>query len=190
MLLKEKFNNTDSNLFELMSKVHPLPWVDYDFINTYWLSKYGELMLASAYEEMNVGIIANMVSCIVADKWDIQYSNYHLNLLLDGNKSETVTHTIKDSNESKVDSTGTQTHKISAFDSTDLVDDNTDDTTGSTNTTGSNTREETTVTNAKSGNFINDMISYNKYLTNIGFYDMIISDVNKCVAFTTQELNF
>lgn len=190
MKLNEKFDDTENNLFELMTKIHPFPWISYDFINTYWLGKYGELTLNPAFENTDVGILANMVSSIVSDKWDIQYSNYHLNLLVDGNKSETVTHTYTDTTESKTDVQGDNSHNVSAFDSSDFVKDSNDTVDTVTNNTGTVNRQESTVTNARTGNFINDMISYNKYLTNIGFYDMIISDVNKCLAFGSRELDF
>ena len=190
MKLNEKFDDTENNLFELMTKIHPFPWVSYDFINTYWLGKYGELTLNPAFEETNVGVLANMVSSIVAEKWDIQYANYHLNLLVDGNKSETVTHNITDTSENKTDVQGENGHNVSAFDSTELVTDSNDTVDTVTNNVGNSTRAETTVTNARTGNFITDMISYNKYLTNIGFYDMIISDVNKCLAFGSRELDY
>lgn len=188
MLVKEKFS--DENLFALMGSIHTLPWVSSDFINTYWLTKCGDMNLLPTVEDKTVAEIATMISPIVADKWDTQYHYYHLNLLVDGNKTETWEKTVKEDSTNKTSSTGESGHKVSAFDSTTMVDENSDTTSNSTDNNGTTNRTENKTSTAKTGNYINDFISYNKYLTNIGFYDMIISDVNKCIVYVVHELDF
>lgn len=188
MLVKEKFS--DENLFALIDKIHTLPWASSDFINSYWLIKCGDMNLLPTVEEMTVQEVADMISPIVADKWDNQYHYYHLNLLVDGNKTETWNKTITENNTNKTTTAGESNHKVSAFDSTDMTDENSDTTNNTTDNNGTTDRTENKTSTAKTGNYINDFISYNKYLTNIGFYDMIISDVNKCIVYTVHELDF
>lgn len=187
MQILEKFS--DSNLFEAINNMQSLPFGNLDGINNYWLSKYGERNILPQMQDMDISVIAMVVHSLYYSKWEKLYANYDMDILEDGNKSETTTKIISDVGESTNTVTGETLHKVSAFDSDTMSDDNSDNENKTTKDNSKNDRQETITTKGNSGNYTNDFVTYNKYLTNIQFFDMICVDVNNAISYGVITLD-
>lgn len=187
MNISEKFQS--ENLFEKINEISPLPFKDTTYINMYWLNKYGERGILSQWEKTDIADIANTISVLFSDKWNTQYKYAFTDILSDGNKTETTTRIVNDTGTSNTVTDGSNNHSVSAFDSADMVNDNSDVEQRTVKADNSNDKKETVTSTAKTGNYINDLISYNKYLTNNHFFDMICIDVNSVFSYGTMSLN-
>lgn len=187
MQIVEKF--TDSNLFEAINEIEKLPFEGLTGLNLYWLNKYGARNVLPTLESIDIDTIASMIHDLYFSKWDRLYQQYTEKVLAEGNKSETTTRVVADSGENNSTTTSENLHKVSAFDSDDLTDENADSENRTTKDTSKNDKTETTTMSGKSGNYTNDFISYNKYLTNTQFYDMLCIDVNNTVSYGTITLD-
>lgn len=180
MNVLEKF--ADDNLFEAINNIQSLPFGNLDGINNYWISKYGTRQVLPQMQDMEITVVAMVIHSLYYTKWVKLYENYDLDVLENGNKSETTTKIIADTGESTSTITGENNHKVSAFDADTMADDTADSENKTTKDNSKNDRKETITVAGRSGNFTNDFISYNKYLTNIQFFDMICVDVNNAIS--------
>lgn len=187
MNVLEKFG--DSNLFNAINDIQSLPFGNLEGINNYWLCKYGTRQVLPQMQDMDLSVIAMVVHSLYYSKWVKLYENYDLDVLENGNKSETTTKTIADTGENTSTITGTSNHRVSAFDSDEMSDDTIDNDSKTSKDNSKNDRTETTTVTGRSGNFTNDFISYNKYLTNIQFFDIICVDVNNAISSGTITLD-
>lgn len=187
MLVQEKFK--DDNIFSLINDIEILPFTGLTGLNTYMLLKYGERNILPMVENLDNAIIATMLHDMYYEKWSKLYTLFNENVLAEGNKSEIITKVTADTGENNTTVTGENLHKVSAFDSDGLSDENSDNETRTTKDTTKNDTTETTTTEGKSGNYTNDFITYNKYLKNNSFYDIICVDVIKNITSAVLTLN-
>lgn len=187
MTIQEKFK--DNNLFDVINKIQTLPFSNLEGVNNYWLAIYGVRCILPNIQDMSINNIAMMVHSLYSTKWDRMYNYYLEDVLENGNKSETTTKNITDTLENTNTITGEEIHKVSAFDSDSMSDDNSNSENKTTKDNTKNDRQETIVINGKNGNYTNDFITYYNYLTKTPFFDIIYEDVNKVVSTGTITLD-
>lgn len=185
MNILEKFSK--DNLFEQINSINPLPWGDYTYINMLWLKNYGSRKLLINWEKTTVSDIANIINVLYMPKWKILYKNTTTDILVDGNKIDTTTKIITDSNNISRETNNESIHKVSAFDSNDFSDDTNDIDNINLTESVNNDRKEVTEIKGKNGNFTNEFLAFNSFLTNTKFFDMIISDVNNVLTIKVLE---
>ena len=185
MNIAEKFSS--ENLFEKMNEIKPLPWTDFTYINMLWLKNYGSRKVLSSWEKAPITDIANLLTVMYATRWEILFSNLSKNILAQGNKSNTTTKTITDNNHVSRETTNNTVHKVSAFDSDGFSDDNSDTENSTSQETANNDKKEVVESNGKTGNFTNDFIAFNSYLTKTKFFDIIIADINVVLTVKIME---
>lgn len=186
MFIYEKFK--ENSLFEAVNNIEKLPF-EYTGINNYWLAKYGDRCVLPVMAEMDIDTIARVIHDMYYNKWDIMYNNYQLDILEDGNKLEVTTRVVSDIGENTSTIAGENLHKVSAFDSDDLTGDNSDSENKTTKDNSKNDKTETVTTKGNSGNYTNDYIAYNKYLTKTQFFDMVCVDINNAVSYGVITLD-
>lgn len=180
MNLRMRFKN--ENLFEYINSIEKLPF-NYTSANNYWLNKYGDKNIIPSFESMDINIIADMLYHVYYSKWCLLFSNYTKDLLKEGNKLETTERVINDTSNSTTTTDGTNTHNVSAFDSVDMVNDKSDVENKTTSDSLNANKTETITVKSKSGNYINDFINYNNYLTKTNFFDMLCIDINNSLTY-------
>lgn len=185
MNIIDKFSS--ENLFEKMNEIKPLPWNDFTYVNMLWLKNYGSRKVLASWEKSPITDIANLLTVMYATRWEILFSNVSKDILADGNKSNTTTKTITDNNNVSRETTNTSVHKVSAFDSEDFSDDNSDTENFTSQETANNDKKEVVESNGKNGNFTNDFIAFNSFLTDTKFFDMIIADINDVLTVKVLE---
>ena len=185
MYISDKFSS--ENLFEKMNEIKPLPWNDFTYINILWLKNYGSRKILPSWEKSPITDIANLLTIMYATRWEILFSNVSKDILAKGNKSDTTTKTITDNNHVSRETTNNTVHKVSAFDSEEFADDNSDTENSTSQETANNDKKEVVESNGKSGNFTNDFIDFNSLLTNIKFIDIIMTDINEVLTVKVME---
>ena len=152
-----------------------------------WLKNYGSRKVLSSWEKAPITDIANLLTVMYATRWEILFSNLSKNILAQGNKSNTTTKTITDNNHVSRETTNNTVHKVSAFDSDGFSDDNSDTENSTSQETANNDKKEVVESNGKTGNFTNDFIAFNSYLTKTKFFDIIIADINVVLTVKIME---
>lgn len=185
MNIIDKFSS--ENLFEKMNEIKPLPWNDFTYVNMLWLKNYGSRKVLASWEKSPITDIANLLTVMYATRWEILFSNVSKDILANGNKSDTTTKTITDNNNVSRETTNNSVHKVSAFDSDEFSDDNSDTENFTSQETANNDKKEVVESNGKNGNFTNDFIAFNSFLTDTKFFDMIISDINSILTVKVME---
>lgn len=185
MNIIDKFSS--ENLFEKMNEIKPLPWNDFTYVNMLWLKNYGSRKVLASWEKSPITDIANLLTVMYATRWEILFSNVSKDILANGNKSDTTTKTITDNNNVSRETTNNSVHKVSAFDSDEFSDDNSDTENFTSQETANNDKKEVVESNGKNGNFTNDFIAFNSFLTDTKFFDMIISDINSVLTVKVME---
>ena len=185
MNISDKFSS--ENLFEKMNEIKPLPWNDFTYINMLWLKNYGGRKILSSWEITPITDIANLLTIMYATRWEILFSNVSKDILAQGNKSNTTTKIITDNNHVSRETTNNTVHKVSAFDSDEFSDDNSDTENFNSQETANNDKKEIVESNEKYGNFTNDFIAFNSYLTKTKFFDMIMTDINNVLTVKIME---
>ena len=185
MYISDKFSS--ENLFEKMNEIKPLPWNDFTYINMLWLKNYGSRKILPSWEKSPITDIANLLTIMYAIRWEILFSNVSKDILVNGNKSNTTTKTISDNNSVSRETTNNAVHKVSAFDSEEFADDNSDTENFTLQETANNDKTEMVESNGKNGNFTNDFIAFNSYLTKTKFFDMIMTDINDVLTVKIME---
>lgn len=185
MNIIDKFSS--ENLFEKMNEIKPLPWNDFTYVNMLWLKNYGSRKVLASWEKSPISDIANLLTVMYATRWEILFSNVSKDILANGNKSGTTTKTITDNNNVSRETTNNSVHKVSAFDSDEFSDDNSDTENFTSQETANNDKKEVVESNGKNGNFTNDFIAFNSFLTDTKFFDMIISDINSVLTVKVME---
>ena len=185
MYISDKFSS--ENLFEKMNEIKPLPWNDFTYINMLWLKNYGSRKILPSWEKSPITDIANLLTIMYAIRWEILFSNVSKDILVKGNKSSTTTKTITDNNSVSRETTNNAVHKVSAFDSEEFADDNSDTENFTSQETANNDKKEVVESNGKNGNFTNDFIAFNSYLTKTRFFDMIMTDINDVLTVKIME---
>ena len=185
MYISDKFSS--ENLFEKMNEIKPLPWTDFTYINMLWLKNYGSRKILPSWEKSPITDIANLLTIMYATRWEILFSNVSKDILVNGNKSNTTTKTITDNNHVSRETTNNTVHKVSAFDSEEFADDNSDTENSTSQETANNDKKEVVESNGKNGNFTNDFIAFNSYLTKTKFFDMIMTDINEVLTIKVLE---
>ena len=185
MYILDKFSS--ENLFEKMTELKPLPWNDFTYINMLWLKNYGSRKILPSWEKSPITDIANLLTIMYAIRWEILFSNVSKDILVNGNKSNTTTKTITDNNHVSRETTNNTVHKVSAFDSEEFADDNSDTENSTSQETANNDKKEVVESNGKNGNFTNDFIAFNSYLTKTKFFDMIMTDINDVLTVKIME---
>lgn len=185
MNITDKFSS--ENLFEKMNEIKPLPWNDFTYVNMLWLKNYGSRKILASWETAPITDIANLLTVMYATRWEILFSNISKDILINGNKSDTTTKTITDNNNVSRETTNNTVHKVSAFDSEEFSDDNSDTENFTSQETANNDKKEVVESNGKNGNFTNDFIAFNSFLTNTKFFDMIIADINDVLTVKVME---
>lgn len=185
MNIIDKFSS--ENLFEKMNEIKPLPWNDFTYVNMLWLKNYGSRKVLVSWEKSPISDIANLLTVMYATRWEILFSNVSKDILANGNKSDTTTKTITDNNNVSRETTNNSVHKVSAFDSDEFSDDNSDTENFTSQETANNDKKEVVESNGKNGNFTNDFIAFNSFLTDTKFFDMIISDINSVLTVKVME---
>ena len=141
----------------------------------------------SSWETAPITDIANLLTVMYATRWEILFSNVSKDILAKGNKSNTTTKTITDNNHVSRETTNNTVHKVSAFDSDGFSDDNSDTENTTSQETANNDKKEVVESNGKNGNFTNDFIAFNSYLTKTKFFDIIIADINVVLTVKIME---
>ena len=185
MNIADKFSS--ENLFEKMNEIKPLPWNDFTYINMLWLKNYGSRKILPSWEKSPITDIANLLTIMYATRWEILFSNVSKDILVNGNKSNTTTKTITDNNHVSRETTNNTVHKVSAFDSDGFSDDNSDTENSTSQETANNDKKEVIESNGQNGNFTNDFIAFNSYLTKTKFFDMIMTDINDVLTVKIME---
>ena len=185
MNIADKFSS--ENLFEKMNEIKPLPWTDFTYVNMLWLKNYGSRKVLASWETAPITDIANLLTVMYATRWEILFSNVSKDILAKGNKSNTTTKTITDNNSVSRETTNNTVHKVSAFDSDGFSDDNSDTENSTSQETANNDKKEVIESNGKSGNFMNDFIAFNSYLTKTKFFDIIMADINVVLTVKVME---
>ena len=185
MSISDKFSS--ENLFEKMNEIKPLPWNDFTYINMLWLKNYGSRKILPSWEKSPITDIANLLTIMYATRWEILFSNVSKDILVNGNKSNITTKTITDNNHVSRETTNNTVHKVSAFDSEEFADDNSDTENSTSQETANNDKKEVVESNGKNGNFTNDFIAFNSYLTKTKFFDMIMTDINNVLTVKIME---
>ena len=185
MNISDKFSS--ENLFEKMNEIKTLPWTDFTYINMLWLKNYGSRKILPSWEKSPITDIANLLTIMYATRWEILFSNVSKDILVNGNKSNTSTKTITDNNHVSRETTNNTVHKVSAFDSEEFADDNSDTENSTSQETANNDKKEVVESNGKNGNFTNDFIAFNSYLTKTKFFDMIMTDINNVLTVKIME---
>ena len=185
MNIADKFSS--ENLFEKMNEIKPLPWNDFTYINMLWLKNYGSRKILPSWEKSPITDIANLLTIMYAIRWEILFSNVSKDILVNGNKSNTTTKTISDNNSVSRETTNNAVHKVSAVDTEEFADDNSDTENFTSHETANNDKTEIVESNGKNGNFTNDFIAFNSYLTKTKFFDMIMTDTNDVLTVKTME---
>ena len=185
MYISDKFSS--ENLFEKMNEIKTLPWTDFTYINMLWLKNYGSRKVLSSWETTPITDIANLLTVMYANRWEILFSNVSKDILVNGNKSNTTTKIITDNNSVSRETTNNTVHKVSAFDSEEFADDNSDTENSTSQETANNDKKEVVESNGKNGNFTNDFIAFNSYLTKTKFFDMIMTDINEVLTIKIME---
>ena len=185
MYISDKFSS--ENLFEKMNEIKTLPWTDFTYINMLWLKNYGSRKILPSWEKSPITDIANLLTIMYATRWEILFSNVSKDILVNGNKSNTTTKTITDNNHVSRETTNNTVHKVSAFDSEEFADDNSDTENSTSQETANNDKKEVVESNGKNGNFTNDFIAFNSYLTKTKFFDMIMTDINNVLTVKIME---
>ena len=185
MNVAEKFSS--ENLFEKMNEITPLPWSDFTYINMLWLKNYGSRKVLSSWETAPITDIANLLTVMYATRWKVLFSNVSKDILVNGNKSNTTTKTIKDNSSVSRETTNNAVHKVSAFDSDGFSDDNSDTENSTSQETANNDKKEVVESSGKTGNFTNDFIAFNSYLTKTKFFDIIMADINVVLTVKIME---
>ena len=185
MNISDKFSS--ENLFEKMNEIKPLPWNDFTYINMLWLKNYGSRKILPSWEKSPITDIANLLTIIYATRWEILFSNVSKDILVNGNKSNITTKTITDNNHVSRETTNNTVHKVSAFDSEEFADDNSDTENSTSQETANNDKKEVVESNGQNGNFTNDFIAFNSYLTKTKFFDMIMTDINNVLTVKIME---
>ena len=185
MYILDKFSS--ENLFEKMNEIKPLPWNDFTYINMLWLKNYGSRKILPSWEKSPITDIANLLTIMYATRWEILFSNVSKDILVNGNKSNITTKTITDNNHVSRETTNNTVHKVSAFDSEEFADDNSDTENSTSQETANNDKKEVVESNGKNGNFTNDFIAFNSYLTKTKFFDMIMTDINNVLTVKIME---
>ena len=185
MNIADKFSS--ENLFEKMNEIKQLPWTDFTYINMLWLKNYGSRKILPSWEKPPITDIANLLTIMYAIRWEILFSNVSKDILVNGNKSNTTTKTISDNNSVSRETTNNAVHKVSAFDSEEFADDNSDTENFTSQETANNDKKEIVESNGKNGNFTNDFIAFNSYLTKTKFFDMIMTDINDVLTVKIME---
>ena len=185
MYISDKFSS--ENLFEKMNEIKTLPWTDFTYINMLWLKNYGSRKILPSWEKSPITDIANLLTIMYATRWEILFSNVSKDILAQGNKSNTTTKTITDNNHVSRETTNNTVHKVSAFDSEEFADDNSDIENSTSQETANNDKKEVVESNGKNGNFTNDFIAFNSYLTKTKFFDIIIADINVVLTVKIME---
>lgn len=185
MNIIDKFSS--ENLFEKMNEIKPLPWNDFTYVNMLWLKNYGSRKVLASWEKSPISDIANLLTVMYATRWEILFSNVSKDILANGNKSDTTTKTITDNNNVSRETTNNSVHKVSAFDSDEFSDDNSDTENFTSQETANNDKKEVVESNGKNGNFTNDFIAFNSFLTDTKFFDMIIADINVVLTVKVME---
>ena len=185
MNISDKFSS--ENLFEKMNEIKTLPWTDFTYINMLWLKNYGSRKILPSWEKSPITDIANLLTIMYATRWEILFSNVSKDILVNGNKSNTTTKTITDNNHVSRETTNNTVHKVSAFDSEEFADDNSDTENSTSQETANNDKKEVVESNGKNGNFTNDFIAFNSYLTKTKFFDMIMTDINNVLTVKIME---
>ena len=185
MNIADKFSS--ENLFEKMNEIKTLPWTDFTYINMLWLKNYGSRKILPSWEKSPITDIANLLTIMYATRWKILFSNVSKDILVNGNKSNTTTKTITDNNHVSRETTNNTVHKVSAFDSEEFADDNSDTENSTSQETANNDKKEVVESNGKNGNFTNDFIAFNSYLTKTKFFDMIMTDINNVLTVKIME---
>lgn len=185
MYILDKFSS--ENLFEKMNDIKPLPWNDFTYINMLWLKNYGSRKILPSWEKSPITDIANLLTIMYATKWEILFANVSKDILAKGNKSDTTTKTITDNNHVSRETTNNNVHKVSAFDSEEFADDNSDTENFTSQETANNDKKEIVESNGKNGNFTNDFIAFNSFLTNTKFFDIIMEDINVVLTIKVLE---
>lgn len=184
MNIAEKFSS--ENLFEKMNEIKPLPWTDFTYINMLWLKNYGSRKVLASWEKAPITDIANLLTVMYANRWEILFSNVSKDILAKGNKSDTTTKTITDNNHVSRETANSTVHKVSAFDVEEFSNDNSDTENTTSQETANNDKKEVVESNGKNGNFTNDFIAFNSYLTKTKIFDIIMADIN--VVLTVKVL--
>ena len=185
MYISDKFSS--ENLFEKMNEIKTLPWTDFTYINMLWLKNYGSRKILPSWEKSPITDIANLLTIMYATRWEILFSNVSKDILVNGNKSNTSTKTITDNNHVSRETTNNTVHKVSAFDSEEFADDNSDTENFTSQETANNDKKEVVESNGKNGNFTNDFIAFNSYLTKTKFFDMIMAEINDVLTVKIME---
>ena len=185
MYILDKFSS--ENLFEKMNEIKPLPWNDFTYINMLWLKNYGSRKILPSWEKSPITDIANLLTIMYAIRWEILFSNVSKDILVNGNKSNTTTKTITDNNHVSRETTNNTVHKVSALYSEEFADDNSDTENYTSQETANNDKKEVVESNGKNGNFTNDFIAFNSYLTKTKFFDMIMTDINNVLTVKIME---
>ena len=185
MYISDKFSS--ENLFEKMNEIKPLPWNDFKYVNMLWLKNYGSRKILPSWEKSPITDIANLLTIMYATRWEILFSNVSKDILVNGNKSNTTTKTITDNNHVSRETTNNTVHKVSAFDSEEFADDNSDTENSTSQETANNDKKEVVESNGKNGNFTNDFIAFNSYLTKTKFFDIIMTDINVVLTVKIME---
>ena len=185
MYILDKFSS--ENLFEKMNNIKPLPWNDFTYINMLWLKNYGGRKILPSWEKSPITDIATLLTIMYATRWEILFSNISKDILVNGNKSDTTTRTITDNNNISRETTNNTVHKVSAFDSEEFADDNSDTENFTSQETANNDKKEIIESNGKNSNFTSDFLAFNSYLTDTKFFDMIMADINEVLTVKVME---
>ena len=184
MTILEKFS--DENLFEEMNKIQPLPWNDYIYVNMVWLKRYGQRNILLTWIDAPVNEIAQAMLIMCYNRWKLLFDNVTNNILANGNKATSTTRTVTDNNVER-ETNNNSIQKTSAYDVEDFSDKNSSSDTTNLTETYNNDKKEVIESTGKAGNFTNDFLAFNSFLTKTNFFDMVYTDINDVLTVKVLE---
>lgn len=185
MDIADKFSS--ENLFEKMNEIKALPWTDYTYINMLWLKNYGSRKVMPTWEQAPITDIAHLLTVMFANRWEMLFANATKDILADGNKSNKTTRTITDTNNVSRETSNNSLHKVSAFDSNEFSDDNSDTENGTMQETANTDKKEVVENAGKTGNYTTDFLAFNSFLTKTKFFDIVCTDINNVLSVKVLE---
>lgn len=182
MLVKEKI--ADSSLFDIISnRVNWLEPVPGETLYFMYIHKFGDRVLISSLENVDVKLIGENLTSIYGPKWNILVNKLTTDILPD-NGNEQITYqenTTENLTETTTDNE-TNTNKVSAYNVDDFANDETFNNVKDGNRINDNTKKRDYTKTRSVSNSITITGSYVDLLLHYNICDIIFADVNNFIS--------
>lgn len=183
-----------SGLFESIQKTNKIEWLPADDINTpkaldqiflfdnanKTLANNVSLLLDTTDVKSVLDYFGNYLVTKYANKWNGIYKGFIITAPINERSKEIYQQTVTNKGNTTINSTNA--HKVSAYDSSDMVNDDETDVTNNGNNTNNQDNSYTKQI------LDNSLIQQNmKFLTDTNFYDIIMSDIRHTLLQTIYQ---